>query len=133
MVLSRAEAKAVIESWRRHTTRCGRIRAWAISRRPRSRGWKRKPRRSQAQRAGALRCVGPPRPGPLRDRPMRGNRQNGGQPSQANPGPKKQAELTPDLARPGGGVSPAYSGAINVGLDYIYSYSVSPATTNDRA
>jgi hypothetical protein len=37
-----------------------------------------------------VRFVGPPRPGPLRDRPMRGNRQNGGQPSQANPGPKKQ-------------------------------------------
>ena len=77
---SRAEAKAVIESWRRHYNEV----------RPRLRGWKRKPRRLRVQRAGALRCVGPPRPGPLRDRPMRGNRQKRGQPSQANPGPKKQ-------------------------------------------
>ena len=87
---SRAEAKAVIESWRRHynevrphsswATDAGRVCAAGNANRGVS-GW---------QRAGALRCVGPPRPGPLRDRPMRGNRQKRGQPSQANPGPKKQ-------------------------------------------
>ena len=61
---SRAEAKVIIEAWRRHTTKCVRIRVWAISRRTEfvSRLANTAPRHATGQ--GAAVC-GPSRPGPL--------------------------------------------------------------------
>lgn len=71
---SRAEAKVVIESWRRHYNEVRPHSSLGISRRPPSRGWKRHTQRPAMQRAGTLRYVGPPRPGPLHHSPARGNR-----------------------------------------------------------
>ncbi len=84
---SRAEAKVIIEAWRRHTMRCVRIRASTISRRTSSRreGQDQHPIR---QRAGTLRYMGPSRPGPLRNRPVGDKCSQRGKPSQANRGPK---------------------------------------------
>jgi len=54
------------------TTKCVRIRAWIISRRTNS--WlKQQDQRPAMQRAGALRQMGPPRPGPLLNRPLGDN------------------------------------------------------------
>ena len=74
---SRAEAKVIIETWRRIiTTRYVRIRASAISRRTSSwhRGANQRPVR---RRAGPLRYMGPPRPGPLHNRPAGDKRSKG--------------------------------------------------------
>ena len=89
---SRAEAKVVIETWRRHYNEVrphsslgyltpaefvGEDRASKTQRRGR-------------QRAGSLRYVGPPRSDPLHHRPARGKRRmRRGRTSQANRGPKK--------------------------------------------
>jgi Integrase core domain len=67
---SRAEAKVLIEEWRRHFNGYVRIRASAISRRT------------------SLRYTGPPRPGPLLNRPRGDKCSKQGKPSQANRGPK---------------------------------------------
>ena len=90
--LSRAEAKIVIEAWRKHYNQV----------RPHSSlGYltpaefvaklNEKTQHPCRQRAGTLRCVGSPRPGPLHHRPARGiRRHKRGQPSQVRTGPTKQ-------------------------------------------
>src|SRR5262249_13949488 len=71
------------------TTKCVRIRASIISRRTSS--WlKQQDQRPAMQRVGALRQMGPPRPGPLLNRPLGDNCNQRGKPSHTNDGPKNQ-------------------------------------------
>src|SRR6476619_3703408 len=74
------------------STRCGRIRVSAISRRPRSRpSSSSKAQRTPKRRGGSLRYMGPPRPAPSHNRPARGKRKKqSGWSSQVKRGPKKQ-------------------------------------------
>ena len=71
------------------STRCGRIRASAISRRRSSRPAT-QGAATRMRRGGSLRYVGPPRPAPSHHRPARGKQAATGWPSQVKRGPKKQ-------------------------------------------
>jgi hypothetical protein len=74
----------------RHDPACGRIRASAISHRPRSRRSLSKRQRSRKRRGGALRYLGPSRPAPSYNRPARDKpRQQSGWSSRVKRGPKK--------------------------------------------
>ena len=72
---SRAEAKVMIESWRRHYNEVrphsslGYLTPAAFAA-----GSKTQSAASRMQRAGSLRYVGPPRPAPSHHRPARGKR-----------------------------------------------------------
>src|SRR5262245_14318899 len=70
------------------TTRSVHIRASVISH-PTSSWLKEQDQCPVRQRAGTLRCVGPPRPGPLLKRPVEDKCSKLGKPSQASHGPKK--------------------------------------------
>ena len=84
---SRAEAKVLIEEWRRHYNEVrphsslGYLTPNAFV----TQGARPAP---VMQRAGTLRHVGPPRPGPLLNHPLGGKCSKAGEPSQANRAPK---------------------------------------------
>src|SRR5438067_9281499 len=86
-------AKVIIEAWRRHYNEV-RIRASIIS--PRTSSWlKQQDQRPAMQRVGALRQMGPPRPGPLLNRPLGDNCSERGTPSHTDDGPKNQGKPSP--------------------------------------
>ena len=84
---SRAEAKVLIEEWRRHFNE---VRPHSsLGYLTRTSSWlKEQLQRPVMQRAGTLRYTGPPRPGPLLNRPRGDKCSEQGKPSQANRGPK---------------------------------------------
>ena len=92
---SRAEAKVVIESWRRITTRCARIRAWATSRRRFMAKIEEQDAASGRQRAGSLR-YGASALRPVAPPSRKGQSKTvAGVACQVKRGPKKQGRSVP--------------------------------------
>jgi hypothetical protein len=96
------------------------FRAWIISRRMSS--WlEQQGQRPVMQRAGTLRCVGPPRPGPLLNRPARDKCSKPGWPSQAKPWSEKTGQVNSFISRNARGtlcaLSLQYSGRTLLGVE----------------